>query len=229
MLKEDILFTADYTGVNETIGDRIAEAREQEGLSRMALEDVTGIDHNLLRRYERGERIPCSENLQKISDGVKWTTDYLRYGSIFTTELDDGYVLSCRQLTDKDSLIMNKEGYIEDIVEYINRLSNPQLESIHQIIMFYTDSHNDFGKFNQMIEDYLSEYDLDRADMDFFNKFGTTINDIDVTKVKDMNNLLRYFDLHSANMSFKQMRNITNAIKKVVSKAKKGEEPPADK
>ena len=59
------------------IGKRIREKRDEHGLTREKVAEMTGISVNYLGTIERGEKIPRVEVIIKIANALKVTSDEL--------------------------------------------------------------------------------------------------------------------------------------------------------
>lgn len=53
------------------------DIRKKKGLTLVAVQIKTGIDHSLLSKYERGERMPSVENLLILAKLYGTSLDYL--------------------------------------------------------------------------------------------------------------------------------------------------------
>lgn len=56
---------------------RLRALREREGISRLVLSQLCGLDDGAVRRYERGEIRPTVDSLIAIADHFQVSTDYL--------------------------------------------------------------------------------------------------------------------------------------------------------
>lgn len=59
-------------------GQRLREIREAKGLSLRALEGLTGIAHQTIRKYESGESIPNWKTVEKLADALAVSTEEFR-------------------------------------------------------------------------------------------------------------------------------------------------------
>ncbi|WP_084410850.1 helix-turn-helix domain-containing protein [Paenibacillus glacialis] len=59
------------------IGDRIAELREQKGLTQEELSNLVGISRGALSHYEKSRRNPDFDTLTHIADILQVSLDYL--------------------------------------------------------------------------------------------------------------------------------------------------------
>lgn len=59
------------------IGKRIREKRDEQGLTREKVAEMTGISVNYLGTIERGEKVPRVEVIIKIANALKVTSDEL--------------------------------------------------------------------------------------------------------------------------------------------------------
>lgn len=60
-----------------TLGERIKQLREQQGLSQPALAEEVGVTKQAISKYEKGMDIPSSMTLCSIADAFNCSTDYL--------------------------------------------------------------------------------------------------------------------------------------------------------
>ena len=56
---------------------RLKDLRKKAGLKQVELADLSGIDPNLVSRYERGESMPTLETAQKLALSLGISIDYL--------------------------------------------------------------------------------------------------------------------------------------------------------
>lgn len=63
----------------DRLGSRLQQLRESKRpvVSRRVTSELCGLNHEAIRRYERGEAMPTAEALVKIADYYGVTTDYL--------------------------------------------------------------------------------------------------------------------------------------------------------
>ncbi len=59
-------------------GRRLRELREARDLSLKDLEDLTGIAHQTLFKYERGNSLPNWKSVEKLADALKVSADEFR-------------------------------------------------------------------------------------------------------------------------------------------------------
>lgn len=68
-------------GDSETLRDilprRLREARRRAGLTQAEVADAAGLDENVYARYERAERLPSVEILDRLCDAVGCSADWL--------------------------------------------------------------------------------------------------------------------------------------------------------
>jgi transcriptional regulator with XRE-family HTH domain len=57
--------------------DRFREIREKRGLSKRQLAKLSGFQEMQILRYESGENDPSTENLKRLAQILKVSTDYL--------------------------------------------------------------------------------------------------------------------------------------------------------
>lgn len=63
-----------------SFAQRLRFLREKRGLKQTELAKLVGIKNHTISNYERGERIPHHDSLQKLADFFGVSTDYLLYG-----------------------------------------------------------------------------------------------------------------------------------------------------
>lgn len=61
----------------ESFAVRLKAARDKHGHSQAELADLSGIDRQLISKYERGVKLPGVEGLAKLSKALKVSADYL--------------------------------------------------------------------------------------------------------------------------------------------------------
>ena len=67
---------------NKTVGELIAEAREEKGLSKNQLAEMTKVSHTEIARIESGEReVPNPKTLKKISKYIGVNYNDLMYAA----------------------------------------------------------------------------------------------------------------------------------------------------
>ncbi len=59
------------------INERLAELRQQKGVSRRELSFALGLEQSTYGKYELGQRQPSLEILQKLADYFDVSTDYI--------------------------------------------------------------------------------------------------------------------------------------------------------
>ncbi len=59
-------------------GRRLRELREAKGLSLRDLQDLTGIAHQTLLKYEDGDNLPNWKSVEKIADALDVSLDEFR-------------------------------------------------------------------------------------------------------------------------------------------------------
>ena len=58
-------------------GARLQQLREKKRISRKVLSELCGLNHEAIRRYERGEAEPTLHSLIAIAEFFEVTIDYL--------------------------------------------------------------------------------------------------------------------------------------------------------
>lgn len=61
----------------DSFASRLKAARDKRDWSQGDLAQATGIDRQLLSKYERGVKLPSVEGLVKLAKALKCSTDYL--------------------------------------------------------------------------------------------------------------------------------------------------------
>lgn len=60
-----------------SIGNRILQRREQLGLTRQALGEISNVDHKQIWRYEKGINIPSAEVIATFAEAMNVSADWL--------------------------------------------------------------------------------------------------------------------------------------------------------
>ncbi len=60
-----------------TFPERLQWLREKRRVKRHIFSELCGLNHNAIRKYERGEAIPTMDSLWAIADELEVSTDYL--------------------------------------------------------------------------------------------------------------------------------------------------------
>ena len=53
---------------NEYFCRRLRQLRERKGVKRSVMSELCGLNHNAVRRFERGERIPSAAALEAMAE-----------------------------------------------------------------------------------------------------------------------------------------------------------------
>lgn len=61
----------------EVFAQRLKAARDRRGLSQGDLAEASGIDRQLISKYERGVKQPGMDGLARLAQALKCSTDYL--------------------------------------------------------------------------------------------------------------------------------------------------------
>lgn len=102
-----------------TVGDRIRKARKAKGYTQEELAKLLGVSFAMIGQYERGERNPKIETLQRIADALGVGIGVLMYGTDSTFTDLDGVKYSGK-------IIPQSEIDNDDVFEYrISKLDNP--------------------------------------------------------------------------------------------------------
>lgn len=64
----------------EGFPERLRRLRERRGVKRSVMSELCGLNHNAVRRFERGERIPKASDLEAMCDYLGVTMDELWKG-----------------------------------------------------------------------------------------------------------------------------------------------------
>lgn len=67
-------------GKNPEFCKRLRALREKRGVKRAVMSELCGLNHNAVRRFERGERTPNAAALEAMADYLGVTLDYLWLG-----------------------------------------------------------------------------------------------------------------------------------------------------
>ena len=81
-----------------TVGERIKKARKAKGLTQEELAKSLGVSFAMIGQYERGERNPKYETLQRIADALNVNIGVLLYGEHSTTIDSDGVRYSSKYI-----------------------------------------------------------------------------------------------------------------------------------
>ncbi|MCK5541837.1 MAG: helix-turn-helix transcriptional regulator [Desulfobacterales bacterium] len=65
-----------------SLGDKIRQLRQEQGLSQVLLEKKSGVNSKLLSKYENGRIIPTADTLRKIAEGLETSADYLIFDNV---------------------------------------------------------------------------------------------------------------------------------------------------
>jgi transcriptional regulator with XRE-family HTH domain len=79
------------------LGIRMAEARENKHLSQSALGRMIEMKANQVSRYERGDALPATSQLRRISNALEVSPSWLVYGT--DTPFEDSHPVSQRALS----------------------------------------------------------------------------------------------------------------------------------
>lgn len=63
--------------MNDGFPQRLRGLRERKGMNRLVLSELCGMSKNMIARYERGERIPTADSLERLADFFGVTMDEL--------------------------------------------------------------------------------------------------------------------------------------------------------
>lgn len=101
---------------NTTLGQRLKTLRIQKELSQTELGNLASVHYTHIGKYEKGLSIPATGTLQKLSEALDTTTDYLLEGAT-----DD---LAIDRLSDKELLAQFQvvEKFPEEDKAIIKRL-----------------------------------------------------------------------------------------------------------
>ncbi|MCP4669903.1 MAG: helix-turn-helix transcriptional regulator [Desulfobacula sp.] len=65
-----------------SLGEKIKQLRQEQGLSQVLLEKKSGVNSKLLSKYENGRIIPTADTLRKIAQGLETSADYLIFDNV---------------------------------------------------------------------------------------------------------------------------------------------------
>ena len=65
-----------------SLGDKIRQLRQEQGLSQVLLEKKSGVNSKLLSKYENGRIVPTADTLRKIAEGLETSADYLIFDNV---------------------------------------------------------------------------------------------------------------------------------------------------
>jgi transcriptional regulator with XRE-family HTH domain len=73
---------------NATLATRLKEARSNKNVSQQQLGKIANVHYTNIGRYERGDAIPSSDVLNKISRALEISPDFLMNGSLANKATD---------------------------------------------------------------------------------------------------------------------------------------------
>ena len=149
---------------NKTVGQMIAEAREEKGLSKNQLADLANVSHTEIARIESGERaVPNPKTLRKISQFIDVNYNDLMYAAGLGTQVSPlnpflkRYYSSLKgeQL---DEALVNTLGSIENwealVKSFEERLKDPDISETEKEILFQTveDTQYQINTANEIVK-----------------------------------------------------------------------------
>lgn len=101
-------------------GQKLKELRTEQGLTQTQLADAIGLSFSAISMYERGERIPDFETIEKFADYFNVDFNYILGKSSVTTHLHQNLVLSEQE----QSLVKAYRNADSQIKSKVERLLN---------------------------------------------------------------------------------------------------------
>lgn len=92
------------------IGKRISERRKQLRLTQEQVAEMSGLSHQFFSCIETGSKNMRAENVIKVCEALKVSTDYILTGK--TNNIDINYITSILSVLDE-----NQIHYIEEIIK----------------------------------------------------------------------------------------------------------------
>lgn len=180
--------------MKEIISQKIKNARALKGLSQQELADMIGVSKQMISKYEKGESIPTSSNLLKLSKSLKVKIDYFFKPSkieLGTLNLRKKSSFSNKKQESLEQLIkLNLENYleIEDLLQidysFKNTIGKEKVNSIEDIEKLVLSLRNEWEigldpihNIIQLLEDneikVVELFDVE----DSFDGLATFVND----------------------------------------------------
>ena len=103
-----------------TIGDRIKEARKNQGFTQEKLAEILGVSVEFVGQIERGQKLPGMQVFIKLIEVLNVSADYLLRDSISTGQLfgDNALGSKIKKLSCKERIAL--EALIDTYLEYHN-------------------------------------------------------------------------------------------------------------
>lgn len=102
-----------------TLGQRILFLRNKKGVTKSKLAELVGISHVQIGKYESGQSEPGSSIIERLSECLNTTTDYLIKGieplppNLFTYQKFENYLKMAKELPSED------QKYLFDTMELL--------------------------------------------------------------------------------------------------------------
>lgn len=103
-----------------TVGERIRKARKAKGLTQEELAKSLGVSFAMIGQYERGERNPKLDTLQRIADALDVNVGLLLYGENSTTIDSDGVRYSGKYIPQSE-IDEDEEGIYKGAIKPVLR------------------------------------------------------------------------------------------------------------
>lgn len=114
-----------------TIGERIAAARKEAGLTQAELGKKLGVTQQMITQIEKGRRNPKTETICKIAEALDVSSAWLRYGnSIVTTRKPND-----QKYFDLFSGVIDIEKIVSDSIAETMKTLGKETENSAQIIL----------------------------------------------------------------------------------------------
>lgn len=161
---------------NKTVGQMIAEAREEKGLSKNQLADFANVSHTEIARIESGERaVPNPKTLRKISQFIDVNYNDLMYAAGLGTQVSPLNPFLKRYYSslkgkELDSALINTLGSVDNwealIKSFNERLEEPNISETEKEILRQTieDTQYQINTANEIIKLLHSAKTKERID-----------------------------------------------------------------
>jgi Predicted transcriptional regulators len=105
------------------IGKRLKARRKEMGFTLLQINAETGISTGILSAWERGDKMPSSPSLIKLSELLQCSTDWILFGEEHFQDFHKSEILN--KLSNSDYELLNKFKQLdakdqEDILIFIN-------------------------------------------------------------------------------------------------------------
>lgn len=203
-LWKEIISTSSNSS-NETIGDRITKVLSFKNISRVKLGELTGIDYNLIRKYQVGFRYPIDENIKKIAEAVQCDYDWLKYGTVNISNINDDsneFLIQYHNIVNPSVYEVDKyqsiiisfnneelESMISQKVKDISRTKDGFSHEVLKTIWIILNKLTDFSYDNRIDEltfEWLSEYEN-------INEFDAAKDGVDINRTRTLDNFFKEY------------------------------------